>query len=140
MTHLHSHFLLSESQEQVPDACKNSEIIPHESMRMYAYGRQHDELPLCDRNLIQEAKWYRATDDMVTNATRPNICGTTYPLWLSGISFYTNFNLYLYVKILRKKSKVLIIHVKTNEGTHLRMHKRTQACAHVHLGTNFKLH
>lgn len=53
---------------------------------MYAYERQRGEPPLCDRNLINETKWYKATDDMVTNATRADICGTTYPLWLSGIS------------------------------------------------------
>lgn len=75
---------MSESKEQLPDACKDSELIPFESIRLYAYERLHGEPPICDRNLIQEAKWYRATDDMVTNATRANICGTTYPLWLSG--------------------------------------------------------
>lgn len=80
-----NNFPESGSQEQVPDACKESEIIPFDSIRMYAYETPRGETPLCDRNLINETKWYRATDDMVTNATRADICGTSFPMWLSGI-------------------------------------------------------
>lgn len=82
---------MTKSQEHVPNACKHYEIIPFDSVRMYAYEIPRTEPPLCDRNLINEEKWYRATDDMVTNETRANICGTTFPMWLSGILFFSAF-------------------------------------------------
>lgn len=77
-------FIVSETVDTLPDECKNADVIPFDAIRMYAYERHTDENPLCDRNVINETKWYKATDDMVTNATKPEICGTTYALWLSG--------------------------------------------------------
>lgn len=78
---------IAESIGQRLDVCAQAEIIPFDAIRMYAYERSSWETPLCDRNIISETKWYRATDDMVTNATKPDICGTTYPLWLLGKEF-----------------------------------------------------
>lgn len=76
---------IAESIGQSVDVCAEAEIIPFDAIRIYAYERPPWETPICDRNVINETKWYRATEDMVTNATKPDICGTTYPLWLSGI-------------------------------------------------------
>nr|XP_022322702.1 uncharacterized protein LOC111124130 [Crassostrea virginica] len=42
-------------------------------------------MPICDRTIINETKWYKATDDMVTNETQIGLsCGTTYALWMQG--------------------------------------------------------
>lgn len=102
-------FLVSESQEQIPDVCQNSEIIPFDSIRMYAYERPRREPPLCDRNLINETKWYRATDDMVTNATKADICGTSFPLWLSGIIF---MHIYRYKLLVKNCITIRLMNIK----------------------------
>lgn len=45
-------------------------------------------MPICDRTIINETKWYKATDDMVTNETQIGLsCGTTYALWMQGNLF-----------------------------------------------------
>lgn len=75
---------IAESTGQSVDVCAEAEIIPFDAIRIYAYERPSWETPICDRNVINETKWYRATEDMVTNATKSDICGTIYPLWLSG--------------------------------------------------------
>ena len=78
--------IFSESYGQHTDICGNLEveIIPLNAIRIYAYETPPGEKPLCDRNIINETKWYKAANDMVTNATKPDICGTTYPIWLQG--------------------------------------------------------
>ncbi|XP_078322917.1 uncharacterized protein LOC144622187 [Crassostrea virginica] len=83
-------FLLSESTGQYSDICANAEVIPFEPIRTFVYELSQEDIPLCDKNIINETKWYKATEDMVTNATRENICSTTVPLWLqSNISVST---------------------------------------------------
>lgn len=64
--------------------CAEATFIPFDSIRIYAYELPQGETPICDRNIIDETKWYRATEDMVTNATTSGICGTTFPMWLQG--------------------------------------------------------
>ena len=89
-------FLLSESTRNYSDICANAEVIPFESIRSFAHELTQEDIPLCDRNLINETKWYKATEDIVTNATRENICSTTVPLWLQSKSLYKLFSNFIF--------------------------------------------
>ena len=77
-------FLFSETTGNYSELCANAEVIPFESIRSYAYKLSDAEIPLCDKNIINETKWYKATEDMVTNATRKNSCSTIFPMWLKS--------------------------------------------------------
>ena len=76
--------LVPGSKAHFTSICAEATFIPFDSIRIYAYELPQGETPICDRNIIDETKWYRATEDMVTNATTAGICGTTFPMWLQG--------------------------------------------------------
>lgn len=64
--------------------CVKVEIILFDVICIYVYERFFWEMLICDRNVINEIKWYRVIEDMVINVIKFDICGIIYFLWLLG--------------------------------------------------------